>query len=98
MRKEIYYALHCIDNLRLSMITAWYMETGIQPNSFGDWAKLEGDRSKLSGWQLSLLEHSISLRRESMLKAMMEFRDMVLRNDHPINLESKELIKQMLFC
>jgi hypothetical protein len=32
------------------------------------------------------------------LKAMMEFRDMVLRNDHPINLESKELIKQMLFC
>ncbi len=32
---------------------------------------------------------------ESMLKAMMEFRDMVLRNDHPINLESKELIKHI---
>lgn len=56
MREEIYYALHCIDNLRLSMITAWYMEAGIQPNTFGDWAKLEGKRSKLSDWQLSLLE------------------------------------------
>lgn len=55
MRREIYYALHCIDNLRLSMATAWYMETGIQPNTFGDWAKLEGERSKLQEWQLSLL-------------------------------------------
>jgi hypothetical protein len=55
MRKEIYYALHCIDNLRLSMATAWYMEAGIQPNTFGDWAKLEGERSKLKDWQLSLL-------------------------------------------
>ncbi|MGD6834432.1 aminoglycoside 6-adenylyltransferase [Sutcliffiella halmapala] len=55
MRKEIYYALHCLDNLRLSMITAWYMDEGIQPNTFGDWAKLEGERSKLQGWQLSLL-------------------------------------------
>ena len=55
MRNEIYYALHCIDNLRLSMTTAWYMEEGIQPNTFGDWSKLEGERSCLSGWQLSLL-------------------------------------------
>ena len=55
MRKEVYYALHNIDNLRLSMITGWYMEAGMQPNTFGDWAKLEGDRSKLSDRQLSLL-------------------------------------------
>ncbi|MCO0600516.1 hypothetical protein NGI46_24545 [Peribacillus butanolivorans] len=55
MRKEIYYALHCIDNLRFSMTTAWYMEAGKQPNTFGDWAKLEGERSKLQDWQLSLL-------------------------------------------
>lgn len=55
MRNEIYYALHNIDNLRLSMITGWYMEAGIQPNAFGDWAKLEGDRSKLNERQLSLL-------------------------------------------
>lgn len=55
MRKEIYYALHCIDNLRLLMTMAWYMNAGIQPNSFGDWAKLEGERSKLQDWQKSLL-------------------------------------------
>ncbi|WP_077324786.1 hypothetical protein [Virgibacillus siamensis] len=55
MRKEVYYALHCLDNLRISMVTAWYMEAGIQPNTFGDWAKIEGQRSKLQGWQLSLL-------------------------------------------
>jgi hypothetical protein len=56
MRKELYYALHCVDNLRLSMIAAWYMEAGIQPNTFGDWARLEGERSKLKDWQLALLE------------------------------------------
>jgi hypothetical protein len=55
MRNEIYYALHCIDNLRLSMITAWYMEAEIQPNTFGDWAKFEGERSKLNDCQLLLL-------------------------------------------
>lgn len=37
------------------MITAWYMEAAIQPNTFGDWAKLEGERSKLNDSQLSLL-------------------------------------------
>ncbi|WP_018931203.1 aminoglycoside 6-adenylyltransferase [Gracilibacillus lacisalsi] len=56
MRKELYYALKCIDSLRLSMITGWYMEVGIQPNAFGDWAKYEGERSKLIDWQLSLLD------------------------------------------
>lgn len=55
MRKEYYYALHCVDSLRLLIIEGWYMEMGIQPNVFGDWAKLEGERSKLKGWQLSLL-------------------------------------------
>ncbi|MBW8352039.1 aminoglycoside 6-adenylyltransferase [Bacillus sp. IITD106] len=57
MRKEIYYAMHCLDNLRLSMAAAWLMDAGIQPNTFGDWAKLEGDRSKLLDWQLELLEN-----------------------------------------
>lgn len=62
MREEIYYALQCIDNLRYSMATAWYMEAYIQPNAFGDWAKVEGDRSKLSEWQLSLLKQWFSTR------------------------------------
>jgi hypothetical protein len=56
MRKEIFYALYCLDNLRLSMVAAWYMDKGYQPNTFGDWAKLEGERSKLTDWQLKLLE------------------------------------------
>jgi hypothetical protein len=54
-RKELYYALSCLDNLRMSMIMGWYMDKGIQLNSFGDWAKLEGERSELEGWQLALL-------------------------------------------
>ncbi|MDQ0257977.1 hypothetical protein J2S74_005440 [Evansella vedderi] len=56
MRKEYYYALNCMDHLRLSMATAWYMDKGIQPNTFGDWAKYEGDRSELEDWKQSLLQ------------------------------------------
>lgn len=54
-RQEMYYTLNCLDNLRMSMATAWYMDRGLQPNAFGDWAKYEGERSELESWQLSLL-------------------------------------------
>lgn len=57
MRNERYYALQCLDHLRLSIILAWHMEAGTPPNTFGDWAKLEGPRSFLSESQLMLLEH-----------------------------------------
>ncbi|RXJ04302.1 hypothetical protein DS745_02645 [Anaerobacillus alkaliphilus] len=68
-RGEIYYALQCIDNLRLSITTGWFMVAGIQPNTFGDWAKIEGSRSRLEGWQLSLLEGWYSKRdREDIFK------------------------------
>ncbi len=56
MREEYFYALNCIDKLRLSMAMAWYMDKGIQPNAFGDWAKYEGERSQLEDWQHSLLK------------------------------------------
>lgn len=72
MRNEIYYALHNIDNLRLSMITAWYMEAGIQPNTFGDWAKLEGARSKLNDQQLLLLEQWHSSREPNNILMVMK--------------------------
>lgn len=72
MRKEIYYALHNLDNLRLSMITGWYMEAGIQPNTFGDWAKLEGDRSKLSERQLTLLVQWHSSREQEEILTVMK--------------------------
>lgn len=56
MRKELYSALHYLDALRISMASAWYMEASIQPNTFGDWSKIEGDRSKLTDSQLILLK------------------------------------------
>lgn len=62
MREEIYYSLQCIDYLRFSMVTAWYMEMGIQPNTFGDWAKIEGNQSRLTDCQLSLLKQWFSKR------------------------------------
>ena len=65
MRKELYYSLHCLDQLRLLMAAGWYMEAGLQPNSLGDWSKLEGSRSKLMGWQLDLLEQWYSTREPS---------------------------------
>jgi len=55
-RGECYYAMQCMDSLRLSIVAGWYMEMGIQPNSFGDWAKIEGERSPLKQWQLERLQ------------------------------------------
>lgn len=55
MRSEYYYALNCLDHLRLFMAMGWYMEAGIQPNALGDWAKIEGHRSPLQSWQLDEL-------------------------------------------
>lgn len=71
-RNELFYALHCLDNLRLSMVTAWYMDKGLQPNAFGDWAKYEGERSELDGWQLSLLASWHSSREPNDLMAVVE--------------------------
>lgn len=65
MRNEIYYALRCLDNLRFSIVTAWYMEAGIQPNAFVDWARVEGERSPLQPWQLTLLKRWSSNRETS---------------------------------
>ncbi|SEO87122.1 hypothetical protein SAMN04488134_11517 [Amphibacillus marinus] len=56
-RKENYYALQCLDRMRLLMVAGWYMDAGIEPNSPTDWAKLEGERSQLLDWQLELLTH-----------------------------------------
>ncbi|MCG7317206.1 hypothetical protein MHL86_08080 [Brevibacillus laterosporus] len=53
--EEMYYALQCVDTLRFLVAAAWLMEAGIQPNTLGDWAKMEGSRSNLQNWQLTLL-------------------------------------------
>lgn len=56
MRQEYYYALNCVDKLRFLVVSGWYMDFGITPNSLGDWARYEGIRSELEAWQKALLE------------------------------------------
>lgn len=55
MRSEYYYALNLLDTMRFLMTVGWDMEAGRQPNALGDWAKIEGARSKLEQWQLERL-------------------------------------------
>ncbi|AQQ52177.1 nucleotidyltransferase domain-containing protein [Planococcus lenghuensis] len=54
-RQEYYYALRCLDNMRLSVAGAWYMYRGKKPNAFGDWAHYEGEKSKLTTFQQAML-------------------------------------------
>jgi predicted nucleotidyltransferase len=57
MRDEIYYALSNLDKVRWLIVSGWYMEMEQHLDSpFGVWSKIEGKRSKLKDWQLSLLE------------------------------------------
>jgi hypothetical protein len=55
-RGEYNYAFQMVNSLSYSIVIGWYVEAGEVPNSFGDWSKVEGPRSPLSGGQLSLLE------------------------------------------
>ncbi|MEN0644962.1 aminoglycoside 6-adenylyltransferase [Alkalicoccobacillus gibsonii] len=54
-RGEWNYALSCLNHLRMIVVTAWYMDKGMQPNTLGDWAKYEGARSLLDQRQLQAL-------------------------------------------
>ncbi|UOQ93480.1 nucleotidyltransferase domain-containing protein [Halobacillus shinanisalinarum] len=57
MRNESFYALSNLDRFRWLIVAGWYMEMGIRVDSpYGVWSKLEGKRSRLNKWQLSLLE------------------------------------------
>ncbi|MGD6795373.1 hypothetical protein [Metabacillus indicus] len=55
-RNEIFYALNCLDWLRWSIAAGWYMDKGYPANNPGDWAKIEGERSKLTERQQELLK------------------------------------------
>ncbi|UOQ48576.1 nucleotidyltransferase domain-containing protein [Gracilibacillus caseinilyticus] len=56
MRNESYYALANLDKIRWLIVSGWYMEAGYRVDSlYGNWSKLEGGRSNLKEWQLSLL-------------------------------------------
>ncbi|WP_245780852.1 aminoglycoside 6-adenylyltransferase [Gracilibacillus orientalis] len=57
MRRENYYALANLDKVRWLIVSGWYMEMGQRIDGpYGIWTKLEGKRSHLKEWQLSLLE------------------------------------------
>ncbi|AST91236.1 hypothetical protein BC6307_08065 [Sutcliffiella cohnii] len=57
MRGEVYYALSNLDMIRWLIAAGWYMEMDEHLDSaYGVWSKIEGERSKLKTWQLSLLE------------------------------------------
>ncbi|WP_254660936.1 nucleotidyltransferase domain-containing protein [Bacillus sp. FJAT-27225] len=56
MREEHYYALSNLDRIRWLIVSGWYMEMNIHLDSpYGVWSKIEGNRSQLNDWQLSLL-------------------------------------------
>jgi len=55
VREEYYYALTMINNLRSFIVNGWDMEVNRLPNDTWDWSKIEGARSLLEPWQLSLL-------------------------------------------
>lgn len=56
IRNEMYYALSNLDRVRWLIADGWYMEMGKHlDSSYGVWSKIEGNRSELQQWQLSLL-------------------------------------------
>lgn len=54
-REEYYYALTMINNLRSFIVQGWNMEACRHSNAAWDWSKIEGERTELEDWQLSLL-------------------------------------------
>ncbi|WP_409254323.1 nucleotidyltransferase domain-containing protein [Bacillus sp. SCS-153A] len=58
-REEFFHAANSLESLRFHLTTGWFMESGMQPNNPGYWAKLGGTRSRLHDWQLRFLEESM---------------------------------------
>jgi predicted nucleotidyltransferase len=57
MRNELFYALANLDRVRWFIASGWYMEMDEHlDSSYGVWSKIEGERSKLTNQQLSLLK------------------------------------------
>lgn len=50
-RNESYYTLDCVDKMRQLVVMGWCYQDGHLPNSFGDWSKYQGVRSKLTNSQ-----------------------------------------------
>ncbi|WP_409300472.1 nucleotidyltransferase domain-containing protein [Peribacillus sp. SCS-155] len=81
MRGEIYYALSNLDRIRWLIVAGWYMEKEEHlDGAYGVWSKIEGARSKLDEWQLSLLEAwECNRDANEVMKTMMSFLPEFLR-------------------
>ncbi|WP_083318271.1 nucleotidyltransferase domain-containing protein [Floricoccus tropicus] len=56
IRKEYNYAEYCTLMMKNSLVSLWLIEKGEIANSFGDWSKYEGNRSKLDSYQKRFLK------------------------------------------
>jgi hypothetical protein len=56
MREEISYALKMLNGLSWLVVQGWLMDAGKFPAPWSDWSKVEGARTCLDDWQLSLLD------------------------------------------
>lgn len=96
MREEKYYALSSLDRVRWLIVSGWYMEMGQHLDSaYGVWSKLEGNRSKLSDGQLTLLENWYSDRNtDQIMKAIARMVPEILRLNKllskQVNIEENE--------
>jgi hypothetical protein len=96
MREEIYYALSNLDRVRWLVVSGWYMEKELHLDSpYGVWSKIEGERSRLDHWQLSLLESwECGRNPEQIMKTIVSIVPEILRlNKHlsnKVNIEENE--------
>lgn len=96
MREEHYYAQSNLDRVRWLVVSGWYMEMEQHLDSpYGVWSKIEGNRSKLKPWQLSLLEEwNCDRNPNEIMKTIVEIVPEILRlNKHlskQVNIEENE--------
>ncbi|WP_404359497.1 nucleotidyltransferase domain-containing protein [Cytobacillus firmus] len=103
MRDEIYYALSNLDRVRWLVVSGWYMEMEQHLDSpYGVWSKIEGKRSKLNPWQLSLLERwECGRNTNQIMKTIVSMVPEILRLNkylsNQVNIEENEdLIKKII--
>lgn len=96
MRDEIYYALSNLDRVRWLVVSGWYMEMEQHLDCpYGVWSKIEGKRSKLKDWQLSLLESwDCGRNTNQIMKTMVSMVSEILRLNNylskQVNIEENE--------
>lgn len=59
-RNEMYYVDYLINMMANILCHLWYLKSGEEPNSIGDWSKYEGNRSKLKVNELKILNSIMS--------------------------------------